>query len=329
MLKPQRVVAPILLLLLLAAPASAQVPGPPQGLTSTVTGSTVVLNWSPPSSGASSYIVEAALVPGGLPVATLPVAGTSLTVPNVPSGNYYVKVRAVGGGGNGAASSEVLVSVSGGCPAPPLPPTVIVRSVGLQASVSWASSGGCAPTSYTLFAGSGPGLSNIVVVNAGSQLGLNTIAPPGTYYVRVQGTNAFGSAVSPEFIVRVAVNAQTDTVASNGAVAFDLLMSQSGTYQGQLVWNDPTLDLDLYLATGGCAYPPTSCLLAISDATVGNSEQVSFNVTAGQIYRLWVDNFSPSSTSFTIFNTIGGAPLPTGDARSDSAERPQIRKMKP
>ena len=318
MAKPYRALSS-LLFLLIAVPAFAQVPS---GLTATVNGTTVTLNWS--GGGASSFIVEAALVPGGLPVATLPVSGTTLTVPNVPAGNYYVKVRAVGG----AASNEILVSVTGGCPAPPLPPTVIVRSVGLQAQVLWSSSGGCAPTSYTLFAGSAPGLSNIVVVNAGSQPGLSTVAPPGTYYVRILGTNQFGSAMSEEFIVIVAVNALTDTVQPNGAVAFDVNMSQSGNYQGTLVWNDASIDLDFYLTTAGCPYPPLACLLQISDTTGTNTEAISHGVTGGQTYRLWVDNFSPRPTSFTIFNTVGGAAIPTGDAASDA--RPmQIEKIKP
>ena len=317
MAKPLRILSS-LLLLLIAVPAFAQ----PSGLTATVNGTTVTLNWS--GGGASSFIVEAALVPGGLPVASLPVNGTTLTVPNVPSGNYYVKVRAVGG----AASNEVLVSVSSGCPGPPLPPAVIVRSVGLQASVTWGSSGGCAPTSYTLFAGSAPGLSNIVVVNAGAQQGLATAAPPGTYFVRVLGTNAYGSAMSEEFIVNVAANALTDTVSPNGAVAFDVNMSQSGNYVGTLVWNDASIDLDFYLATAGCPYPPGGCLLEISDAIGVNTEAVGHAVTGGQTYRLWVDNFSPRTTSFTIYNTIGGAAIPTGDAASDAKPR-QIEKIKP
>ena len=316
------------LFVIIAAPLYAQPPTAPQGLASAVNGSTVLLTWSAPVSGASSYVVEAALAPGGLAVATLPVQATTLTVPNVPAGNYYVRVRGISGGITGAASNEVLVSVSSGCPAPPLPPTVVVRSVGLQASVSWGSSGGCAPTTYTLFAGSAPGASNVTIVNAGGQLGLATVAPPGTYYVRVLGTNAYGSAVSEEMIVRVAANAQTDTVRPNGAVAFDVLVTQTGAYQGLLVWNDPAIDLDFYLTSAGCPYPPVGCLLAISDAQGTTSETVSRSVTAGQAYRLWVDNFSPRATSFTIFNTVSGVPLPTSDVQ-DGSSAPVIQKQKP
>ena len=324
---------PVISFLLLATPVFAQVPGAPQGLASSVSGNTVTLTWSAPSSGgaATGYVVEAAVVPGGAVVASLPVANTTLTVPNVPSGNYYVRVRGINGSGAGVPSSEVVVSVSGGCPGPPLPPALLVRSIGFEATVSWGSSGGCAPTSYTLFAGSAPGLSDVTVVNAGGQLGLGAIAPPGVYYVRVLGTNAYGSAMSQELVVRVAANAQTDTVSPNGAVAIDVTMTRSGTYSGSLIWSDPAIDLDLYLTTPGCSYPPVGCLLAISDTTGSTVENVSRTVAAGESYRLWVDNFSSQATSFTIFNNVvSDLPMPASDVRTgeEPGEAP-IRKIKP
>jgi hypothetical protein len=313
--------------LLIAAPAFAQIPGTPQNLTSTVNGSTVTLAWSAPPSGGppTGYVVEAALTPGGGLVATLQVAGTSLVVPGVPNGVYYVRVRARNNLGASAPSNEVTVVVSGGCPAPPLPPELIVRSVALQGSATWGPSGGCAPTTYTLLVGSGPGLSDIVIVNAGSQLGLSTLAPPGVYYVRVIGTNTFGTAVSEERIVRVAPNAQTDTAPVNGAVAIDVVMTGTGTYRGTLVWDDPAIDLDFYFTTAGCPYPPTTCLIAISDTTGTTTEAVSASVTAGQAYRLWVDNFSTRATSFTIFNAIGAS---VTESATPDGERPRITKVK-
>jgi len=323
-----------LTVLLAAIPAYAQAPGPPTGLVHTVNGTTVVLTWSAPVSGGppSSYLVEAAFTPGGGIIASLPVTGNTLTVPGVPSGVYYVRVRALNGSGPGPASNEVTVSVSGGCPAPPQAPSLIVRSVAFQATVTWGSSGGCAPTNYTLFAGTAPGLSNVTIVNAGAQLGLSAIAPAGTYYVRVVGSNAFGSATSQELVVRVAANAQTDTVTPNGAVAFDVQATQTGTYNAMLLWDDPTLDLDLYLTTPGCPYPPTGCLLAISDGTGTNTERVSRPFNAGATFRLWVDNFSLRTTSFTIFSTVGAAVQ--GSARGasttdDSGAVVEISKIKP
>jgi hypothetical protein len=315
--------------LLVLAPAVAF--GQPTNLTGAVSGNTVTLTWS---GGSGSYVVEASIVSNGPIIATLPVSGTTLVVPAVPPGTYFVRVRDAA---TNARSNETSVTVGGtGCPAPPLPPNVIVRSVGFNVTVSWSPSGGCAPSSYTLFAGSAPGLSNVAVANTGGALGLSAVAPGGVYYVRVVGTNAFGSAVSQEMVIRVAANAQTDTVSATGAVAFDVVITQSGPYQGMLVWDDPTVDLDLYLTSAGCPYPPSGCLLAISDAATGTTEQVSRSVTAGDTYRIWVDNFSGKAASFTIFSTIGGVAATSasqaaaGEASaSDAAGAPQITKAKP
>jgi hypothetical protein len=250
--------------------------------------------------------VEAAAAPGGPVIASLNTVGVSVTVPGVPFGVYYVRVRAINGSGQSGPSNEVVVSVGGaGCPAPPLTPVLIVRSVGLQATVSWTSGGGCAPSSWVLYAGSGPGLSDIAIVNMGGGLGLSTPAPAGTYYVRVVGTNASGSAASEELIVRVAANAQTDTALPSTAVGVEVLALQTGLYTGNLVWNDATINLDLFLAASGCPYPlPSGCQLAASTSIGVASEQVSRPVIVGQTYRLWVVNSSLRTTSFTVFSTI-------------------------
>ena len=156
------------------------------------------------------------------------------------------------------------------------------------------------------------------------------MAPGGIYYVRVLGTNAFGSAVSQEMVIRVAANAQTDTVSANGAVAFDVVITQSGPYQGLLVWDDPTVDLDFYLTSAGCPYPPSGCLLSISDAATGTTEQITRPVGISDTYRLWVDNFSVKASSFTIFSTIGGVAVTAVEAAEAEAQAaPQITKTKP
>jgi hypothetical protein len=61
---------------------------------------------------ATRQVVEAGFTPGATDV-RLPVAAgtTSLTVPAVPPGRYYVRVRSVNGTGLGAPSNEVLVDV--------------------------------------------------------------------------------------------------------------------------------------------------------------------------------------------------------------------------
>jgi hypothetical protein len=300
-----------ILALAAATPAFAQAPGAPGNLQSTVSGTTVVLTWNASAAGAvTGYLVEASVVPGGANVATLPVVGTSLTVPNVPPGTYFVRVRALNGAAQSAPSNEVTVSVvTTGCPGPPTAPIVSIGATGLQVNASWSSGPGCPATSFVLQAGSAPGLANIAQINMGGQLSVAAMVPAGNYYVRVIGSNQFGtSPPSEDLLMRVAVNALSATIRPNGVISFDVALTQTGPYIGSLTWVDPAIDLDFYLTSAGCPYPPTGCLLSISDATGVNVETVTQPVVAGSTYRLYVDNFTNRTTSFTIINTVGGAP---------------------
>src|SRR4029453_8097591 len=101
----------------------------------------------------------------------------------------------------------------------------------------------------------------------GSQLAVSAMVPAGNYYVRVIGSNQFGTGPpSEDLLMRVAVNALSATVRPTGVGSFDVPLTQAGPYVGQLTWVDPAIDLDFYLTSPGCPYPPTGCLLQISDA---------------------------------------------------------------
>ena len=237
------------------------------------------------------------------------------------------------GGAQSAPSNETTVSVaSSGCPGPPTAPVVSISATGLQVGANWTSGAGCPATSFLLQAGSAPGLANIAQINMGGQLGVAAMVPAGNYYVRVIGSNQFGtSPPSEDLLMRVAVNALTETIRPNGVVSFDVTLTQTGTYIGTLTWIDPAIDLDFYLTSPGCPYPPSGCLLAISDAVGVNSESVSRPVVAGQLYRLYVDNFTSRTTAFTIVNSV--APGDTTDAEGVADEaseaRPVLTKIKP
>ena len=288
-----------------ATTAFAQAPDPPQNLTHVVAGTTVTLSWTaPPGVSPTSYLVEASVNPGGPLVATLQVSGTSLTVPNVPPGVYYVHVRALNGALRSGPSNVVAVTVVNPCPAPPQPPQLIVRATGLFVTLNWGSSGGCPATSYVVVAGSTPGAADIAVANMGAATALSVNAPPRTYYARVIAFNAYGHAFSEERALSVALNAFTGTIQPFDAQSFDITLSSTGTFEGTLRWEDASIDLDLYIATTACGYPPTGCVLAVSDQSSGNVEQVSIPVAAGSSYRLWIDNFTDRTTSFTITNVV-------------------------
>jgi hypothetical protein len=71
------------------------------------------LNWSPSGTGGTvtSYVLEAGFTPGASNVVIFDTgsAATSLTASGVPSGVYYVRVRARNASGTSAASNEIVV----------------------------------------------------------------------------------------------------------------------------------------------------------------------------------------------------------------------------
>ncbi|MGD9905194.1 MAG: matrixin family metalloprotease [Vicinamibacterales bacterium] len=186
-----------------AGPASTA-PGSPNGLGSTVVGSTVTIAWSAPATGGvpSGYQLLAGSAPGLTDIAAIVVAGTALVVPGVPNGAYYVRVVAGNAAGVSAPTADHLIRVG---PAPPGPPrTLTASSAAGTVSLAWQppSSGG-APTGYVLVAGYTPGASTIQIPIAGTAI-VATGVPPATYYVRVVAVNAAGlSAPSNEVALTV------------------------------------------------------------------------------------------------------------------------------
>ena len=89
-------------------------PGPPGGLSASVTGSAVTLTWRPPATGAAtSFIVEAGSATGLANLANFNTnsVATTFTAVGVASGTYFVRIRGAGAGGLGPPSNEVVVTV--------------------------------------------------------------------------------------------------------------------------------------------------------------------------------------------------------------------------
>jgi hypothetical protein len=187
------------------------VPAAPTNMTATVSGSTIFLTWFAPPQPILGFYLVAGLTPGGTVAANLlppnpagPLNG--FTAAPIPNGTYYFRTYAIDATGVGPPSNEVVAVVgTGGCVGPPAAPSGLFATVaGLFVTVSFAPAGGCPTLNYSLHAGSAPGLSNLAIVNLGATTSLSTLAPPGTYYVRVIAQNGSGnSAPSNEIVVRV------------------------------------------------------------------------------------------------------------------------------
>ena len=186
---------------------AVQPPAPPTGLAVNVTGSTAAFTWTAPLSGSplTGYMLLAGSAPGfSTPVAALPLSptSTSVAVPDVPAGTYYVRVVAQNAGGTSAPSNEVTVIVAGA--AAPGAPILSASAAGSTVTVSWSPGSGGAPTSYTLAASMTPGGAPIASVPLGGTSAVFQGVPGGTYYVRLTATNASGtSPASNEVTVTV------------------------------------------------------------------------------------------------------------------------------
>ncbi len=88
-------------------------PGGPEDFDVVVNGRGVTFSWAAPLTGGAvvGYVIEAGSGPGMSDIARAPVAGTSVSAPNVPPGTYYVRVRAVNGTGPGEPSAEIALVV--------------------------------------------------------------------------------------------------------------------------------------------------------------------------------------------------------------------------
>jgi hypothetical protein len=174
-------------------------PGPPAGLTGSVTTHATSLSWTAPASGGppTSYVVEAGTTSGATNVVAFDTLSTATTfmAPGIPNGTYFVRIRARNTAGTSAPSNEITISSgSGGC-APGPPGTLNAAVTGANVTFQWGAAAG-GPTSYVLEAGTTPGSSNIGTFDVGLTTQFAATAPPGVYYVRVRARNACGPGAS-------------------------------------------------------------------------------------------------------------------------------------
>ena len=185
--------------------------GPPQSLTVATSGTTATLAWTAPASGAATgYVIEAGSASGLANLALLPTgAATSLVVPGLSPGLYFVRVRATSAEGVGAPSNEIqlLMTPQGRCIAPAGPPVLSAATVlGNLVTLSWtAPTVGGPVDSYVLGAGYSAGTLDAAIVETGTNaLSVTVPAAFGRYFVRVAGQNPCGVGTpSNEVIVTV------------------------------------------------------------------------------------------------------------------------------
>jgi hypothetical protein len=146
----------------------------------------------------AGYLLEGGSAPGLANLGTAAFGATTRAFAgNVPSGTYYLRVRAGNAAGLGPPSNEVVVVAQPAACVPPAAPTGLAATTapgGVALTWNGPLTGG-APTGYRIDAGSTSGASNLGSFPVGPVTSLATPAPSGLYFVRVVATNACG--VSP------------------------------------------------------------------------------------------------------------------------------------
>ncbi len=169
----------------------------PRQMTAAVSNGTVTLGWQPGSGPAArSYVLEAGTTAGANDVGTFAVGAVTRVTGVLAAGTYFVRVRGVGDTGPGPAGSEVIVTVPSTSTPPAAPGTLSASASGGVVTLSWGAAAGNA-TSYVIEAGTAAGLTNIGALPTGHlDTSWSVPAPPGTYFVRVRASNAFGPGLA-------------------------------------------------------------------------------------------------------------------------------------
>jgi len=174
-------------------------PAAPQGLTGHANGLSVGLWWGR-AAGAETYRIEVGSASGLADRYAADIGATTTLDAAAPPGLYFVRVRGVNVFGQGPASNEVQVQLTGAslcATAPPVPTGLAAQVSGVTTALSWS----WTPTaaSYIVEAGSAVGIADLYRADVGRTLSLVASAPPGRYFVRVRSANACGeSAPAPD-----------------------------------------------------------------------------------------------------------------------------------
>jgi glucose/arabinose dehydrogenase len=169
-------------------PDTPALPAPPS-LTTSVAGSTVALSWQMGAGGGPvlTYQLEAGSSPGAADLMIEETTATELVVPDVPPGQYYVRVRGSNSSGLGEASLEIPIRI--GCSGVWLPSGLTATVESGVVSLAWDPVGEA--SGYLIEAGSAPSLANLAVIPVGTA-SVSVPAPSGTYFVRVKAVTPCG-----------------------------------------------------------------------------------------------------------------------------------------
>jgi subtilisin-like proprotein convertase family protein len=198
-------------------------------------GNTVTFSWTPSPAGdaATSYVFQAGLAPAQV-LAAIPTTVPSLTLSDVPTGAFFVRVKSVSGGGRSGASNELPIYV--GVPEPPSAPSNLLLTRNNRGlALTWRNTfAGGEPTSLLLdVTGDITATLPLPVVENFTYAGV----PDGNYGFAVRATN--GAGVSAPSEGRIATFGAANGCSGNPSVPANLRAFTSGQTL-TVDWDSPT-----------------------------------------------------------------------------------------
>ena len=188
------------------AGAGLTAPGAPGFIQYRVAFDAVTVTWSAPQTGdpVTSYTIEAGSGPGLTNLAVLATGNnaTTYTVTGVPRGTYYVRVKGQNAAGFGPTTTDfsLFTITTGPCAVAPFAPLSFSSSTsGSTVTLRWEAPAldSCPPTGYRLLAGSSPTTSEYADARLGQTTQYTaTGVGPGTYWLRIFSTNAYGQSTN-------------------------------------------------------------------------------------------------------------------------------------
>jgi hypothetical protein len=172
--------------------SNGPMPGFVTGVQATVSGRDVTLTWEPPIRGSTDpyFQVEFGTRPGARDYTVVTSVARTYTT-SMPSGTYWMRVRAVSGGFVGPVSNDVSVVVAPApCTAAPGAPVLLpVTTVAGKVTFSWGPGSGSAADRYRIEAQGG-----IALTTPGPGTSFLLLQSGGSFSAHVVGLNACGTS---------------------------------------------------------------------------------------------------------------------------------------
>jgi hypothetical protein len=199
-------------------------PGAPSNFAVAVNAHVGRFTWTPsPFGSADSYRIEAGASPGTtLVTVPAPALGSDFTMPGIPAGRFFVRLRGVNQFGVGPPTEDVELVVGANGTSLPTPPrtfTTFLSNGILQAQWQPAGVPGEALSGFVLEAGLATG-STVVALPLGLTT-FTTIAnvPPGAFFLRLRAVNSAGIGAPSQEQLIVSPGVAAPPGAPSGLVA--------------------------------------------------------------------------------------------------------------